>query len=461
MRRAQRRRLRPLPPLPRGHRPAGRARVRQLPLLDRVEPHRARGGPVLHRRPRPLPAHVRGLPRARPRATVTFHHFTTPRWATADGGWADPAIVDRFVRFCEKATGHLGDLITRACTINEPEHGELRRLQMRRVPARRRRPRAAGWRPATTSSPPTGGPTRCSRPARATSRSGSRCRWSDYQAVPADDPEAPATARARSAATPRTSSSRRAGATTSSACRPTAARRVGPDGMLGPRTASTCWRWATSTGPRRWRRRSAGRGRSPSTCRSSSPRTASAPTTTRSASATSRPRSDGVLDCIDEGIDVRGYTYWSAWTTSSGPSATGPASASSTSTAPPSSAWSSPPATGWAPSPGPTSSTTDVRSGCRPGSAPAARRRRSSSRSTVRVRARHRVVRAAERDAGVVALEHPRRRSRAARSPRPYRLDCSGDIAARAAPSPPPSPARRSGRRTTPAHSELMSPAVE
>jgi beta-glucosidase len=51
---------------------------------------------------------------------VTFHHFTTPRWATADGGWHDDRIVDRFIRFCEYAAGQLGDLITRACTINEP-----------------------------------------------------------------------------------------------------------------------------------------------------------------------------------------------------------------------------------------------------------------------------------------------------------------------------------------------------
>ena len=27
---------------------------------------------------------------------VTFHHFTTPRWAVTDGAWTDPAIVDRF-----------------------------------------------------------------------------------------------------------------------------------------------------------------------------------------------------------------------------------------------------------------------------------------------------------------------------------------------------------------------------
>ena len=51
---------------------------------------------------------------------VTFHHFTTPRWAVTDGGWTDPAIVDRFARFCEHAVGHLGDLIGMGCTINEP-----------------------------------------------------------------------------------------------------------------------------------------------------------------------------------------------------------------------------------------------------------------------------------------------------------------------------------------------------
>jgi beta-glucosidase len=59
--------------------------------------------------------HARGL-----RPVVTFHHFTTPRWAAADGGWANPAIVDRFGRFCERAVTHLGDDIRMACTINEP-----------------------------------------------------------------------------------------------------------------------------------------------------------------------------------------------------------------------------------------------------------------------------------------------------------------------------------------------------
>ncbi len=51
---------------------------------------------------------------------VTFHHFTTPRWAVTDGGWTDPAIVDRFARFCERAAAGLGEGIGMACTINEP-----------------------------------------------------------------------------------------------------------------------------------------------------------------------------------------------------------------------------------------------------------------------------------------------------------------------------------------------------
>lgn len=52
---------------------------------------------------------------------VTFHHFTSPLWAAADGGWESSKTVDRFLRYCERATEHLGDLITMACTLNEPQ----------------------------------------------------------------------------------------------------------------------------------------------------------------------------------------------------------------------------------------------------------------------------------------------------------------------------------------------------
>ena len=50
---------------------------------------------------------------------VTFHHFTAPLWFTRDGGWEDAKSVDRFARYCERAGRALGDLIAYACTINE------------------------------------------------------------------------------------------------------------------------------------------------------------------------------------------------------------------------------------------------------------------------------------------------------------------------------------------------------
>jgi beta-glucosidase len=51
---------------------------------------------------------------------VTFHHFTTPLWLTARGGWEAPDAPDCFARFVTRAAAHLGDLIGWACTINEP-----------------------------------------------------------------------------------------------------------------------------------------------------------------------------------------------------------------------------------------------------------------------------------------------------------------------------------------------------
>ncbi len=51
---------------------------------------------------------------------VTFHHFTTPVWLTAQGGWETGFAVERFARFCKVVAESLGDVMTRACTINEP-----------------------------------------------------------------------------------------------------------------------------------------------------------------------------------------------------------------------------------------------------------------------------------------------------------------------------------------------------
>jgi beta-glucosidase len=56
---------------------------------------------------------------------VTFHHFTSPRWFAAKGGWEVMENAAYFARYCERATAHLGDLIGAACTLNEPNLGLL------------------------------------------------------------------------------------------------------------------------------------------------------------------------------------------------------------------------------------------------------------------------------------------------------------------------------------------------
>lgn len=56
---------------------------------------------------------------------VTYHHFTSPRWFAAKGGWEVLDNAEFFARYCAKATAHLGDLIGGVCTINEPNVGLL------------------------------------------------------------------------------------------------------------------------------------------------------------------------------------------------------------------------------------------------------------------------------------------------------------------------------------------------
>lgn len=51
---------------------------------------------------------------------VTYNHFTIPRWLAARGGFEQDEAIDRFVRYCEVVTRHLGDLIALATTFNEP-----------------------------------------------------------------------------------------------------------------------------------------------------------------------------------------------------------------------------------------------------------------------------------------------------------------------------------------------------
>ena len=51
---------------------------------------------------------------------VTAHHFTLPRWVSADGGWGTDRILDRFEAYGRRLAGAFGTLPHLWCTVNEP-----------------------------------------------------------------------------------------------------------------------------------------------------------------------------------------------------------------------------------------------------------------------------------------------------------------------------------------------------
>jgi beta-glucosidase len=240
---------------------------------------------------------------------VTFHHFTTPRWAAADGGWHDERIVDRFAKFCEVATDALGDLITRACTINEPNvvsyigyqvgvfppglhDGDLwKKANENLIAAHRKSYEAIKAGPGDFPV-------------------GLTLSMSDYQAVPTDDPKALRT---------RDTIRHVAEDIFLETCRgddfigvQTYSRdRVGPDGQLGPEDGVPVLVMGYEYYPealeatigRAWEVTEHipvlvtenGIGTDDDEQRIAYVETAL----------------EGVLRCLDDGVDVRGYTYWS------------------------------------------------------------------------------------------------------------------------------------------------------
>ena len=56
---------------------------------------------------------------------VTLHHFTSPRWLTELGGWEDEDTPGRFAAYCSTVFSELGPLIPYACTINEANIGQI------------------------------------------------------------------------------------------------------------------------------------------------------------------------------------------------------------------------------------------------------------------------------------------------------------------------------------------------
>ncbi len=53
-------------------------------------------------------------------AMVTLHHFTSPAWFAARGGWAAAGAPAAWLPFVRRVAGELGALVSFWCTINEP-----------------------------------------------------------------------------------------------------------------------------------------------------------------------------------------------------------------------------------------------------------------------------------------------------------------------------------------------------
>jgi beta-glucosidase len=237
---------------------------------------------------------------------VTFHHFTTPRWLAARGGWTVPATADAFARFCERAARHLGDAMARACTINEPNivatfghlHGvfppgerdaDLRRRANEVFVAAHRRGVAA-IRGAAPGVPV-----------------GLTLAMSDYQAV--DGGEAVRDLERRDmedvflAAT---------GGDDFVGVQTYTRLRVGPDGLRSPEPGVPLTQmgyefWPEALGATIRRAWAVTEGRVPVLVTENGIGTADDGDRVRYVERALR----GVLDCLSDGIDVRGYVHWS------------------------------------------------------------------------------------------------------------------------------------------------------
>jgi len=281
---------------------------------SRIEPAEGEFSPVAldHYRRVCAACHEAGLV-----PVVTMHHFTTPLWAAASGGWADPAIVDRFARFCERTAGHLGDLIGWAATFNEPnvvamlgygvgmfppggkDHGVRRKVTDIMIEAHHRGAaalRAGGGRGSASGS--------------ASFPVGMTLSMQDYQAVDGGEEMKD---RYRRAMEDPWLEAVAAGQDDFFGVQTYTRTRVGPSGDVGlPAGASV-----TQMGYERYPEALAGCIR-----RAREALSPSVPLlVTENGIATDDDADriafvhtalEGVLDCLEAGIDVRGYFYWSA-----------------------------------------------------------------------------------------------------------------------------------------------------
>jgi beta-glucosidase len=242
---------------------------------------------------------------------VTLHHFTTPLWLASRGGWSEPATADAFARFCARVADELGDLIGRACTINEPNIVAFMGYGMGLFP-----PGETDLRRVAAATEVFVDAHRKGTDALKSGRGdfpvGLTLAMSDYQADPADDDAAIAS---RDGARllmedPYLEAARGddfMGVQTYSRT------RCGPGGILGPEAGVEVIEhmgyefWPDSLAATIRRAWEVTEGRTPLLVTENG---VSHEDDERRIDYV-RQALHGVLDCLDEGITVLGYTYWS------------------------------------------------------------------------------------------------------------------------------------------------------
>ena len=236
---------------------------------------------------------------------VTFHHFTHPRWLAAMGTWEAPKAPDRFARFCARTAEHLGDLLGMVCTLNEPNvvatmgwrHGLF-------PPGVRDRTRRAAVNDALVAAHRKGCDAIRSGPGEA--RVGLTLSMTDYQLEPGGESWVE---RLRGPSEDvfldATGGDDFVGVQTYTRM------RVGPDGPLGPEAGVAVTQMGYEFWPEALER----------TIRRAVDQTRGVPVyVTENGIGTANDAQridyitralDGVRRCLEDGLDVRGYFYWS------------------------------------------------------------------------------------------------------------------------------------------------------
>ena len=78
---------------------------------------------------------------------ITYHHFSSPKWLVSDGGWENPKVVDRFAKYAKKLTEEYKDDLEYICTINEANM----RLQLKSLIADMKKRMSRGQENSDTS----------------------------------------------------------------------------------------------------------------------------------------------------------------------------------------------------------------------------------------------------------------------------------------------------------------------